>query len=96
MLGRIRAPCAGDRGRHDSGKLGGRCDGRARPRTPPTVAPMFAASHNRLCNRNSKPFFPIGADHAGEFIERDLRQPVGRARALGRIHAHVERAVAAQ
>ena len=57
------------------GKLGGCAD----------RAPAFPASHKRLCNRESKPFFAIVADHLCKLVHLragdEVRENTGAAEA---------------
>src|SRR5690625_605376 len=41
-----------------------------------TQRPGFAATDNRLCNLESKPFFAITTDDLLQFFEADVRQPL--------------------
>ena len=75
-----------DRTSHDVGQLGRGSHGLA----------GLAASHKRLCNRASKPFFSISLDHFRKFIDRSMGQVVGHALALGGVHAHVQRRIEAE
>ena len=75
------AACAHD-ARHELGKLA--C---ARKRS------LCAASHNRLCNLKSKPFFPMIANHLLNFFRGCGVEPIGRGDSARGVHAHVERTV---
>ena len=84
---RVLARLAGlDRTSHDVGQLAGGSNGFA----------AFAASNKRLCNRYSKPFFPIVTYHLRNVALVGAGKKVGRALAAGGVHAHVQRAVEAE
>jgi hypothetical protein len=71
--------------RHDIGKLS--CG------LKPRATGLAAASNNRRCNRNSKPFVPISLQYLRYFLFRRLIEPLPRRHATRRIHAHVQWAV---
>lgn len=54
---------------------------------------LCAASHNRLCNLKSKPFFPMIANHLLNFFRGCGVEPIGRGDSARGVHAHVERTV---
>jgi hypothetical protein len=56
-------------------------------------APCRAASHKRLCNRASKPFFTEFTNHLRKFALRGAGQESGGRFAPRGIHAHVQRTV---
>jgi len=86
VLVRILAVFDGDRACHDLGKVGGALH---RPA-------CRLASHNRPCNRCSKPLIAIFAHHSPHLGQIRARQPL-RCRLTGvRIHSHVERPVQPQ
>src|SRR3546814_12812923 len=53
--------------------------------------PGFAASNNRLCNLESKPFFAIFSYDLLQFIKTDLAQPLRTGWAAAGIHPHIQR-----
>ena len=61
-----------------------------------TGRPLSPASNKRLCNRYSKPFFPIVAYHLCKVALIGAGQKIRGALAAGRVHAHVQRAVEAK
>src|SRR5690606_25093565 len=71
--------------RHDIGKLS--CG------LKPRATGLAAASNNRRCNRNSKPFVPISLQYLRYFLFRRMLEPLPRRHAARRIHAHVQWAV---
>src|SRR5476651_1195600 len=58
--------------------------------------PSLPSSNNRLCNLFSKPFFTIIADHLPDLGFTGCVQPLCGGLPPARVHAHVERAVAAK
>src|SRR5690606_1493501 len=52
--------------------------------------PGFAASNNRLCNLESKPFFAIMSYDLLYFFQAGFRQPLRCGNTAARIHTHVE------
>jgi hypothetical protein len=56
--------------------------------------PGFAASNNRLCNLESKPFFAIVRYDLPYFVDAGVRQPLGSGNTAAGIHTHVQRAIA--
>ena len=59
-------------------------------------ARSVAPSNNRLCNLNSKPFFPIVTYHLRNVALVGAGQEFRRALAARGVHAHVQRAVEAE
>ena len=85
--GRVLARLAGlDRTSHDFGQISGGSNACA----------ALPASHKRLCNPSSKPFFPIVADHLRELALIGAGQEVRGGLAAGRVHAHVQRRIEAE
>ena len=72
-----------DRTSHDGGQLASGSHGSA----------AFADSNKRLCNRHSKPFFPVVTNHLCNVTLVGASEKVGRGLAAGGVHAHVQRAV---
>ena len=54
---------------------------------------IIERTSSTLCNRNSKPFFPIIFQHLCDVGFRGLQEPLAGGKAARRVHAHVERAV---
>jgi hypothetical protein len=50
-------------------------------------APLFSASHNRLCNLNSKPFFAMVTNHPCNLFLLSRDQPLVHDAHAGRVHA---------
>jgi hypothetical protein len=80
---RMLARFAGlDRASHELRQLQGSVQGAA----------GLPARDNRLCNGDSKPFFAVVTNHLRDLTLASLRQPLSRALAPRRVHAHVQRA----
>src|SRR5690606_30194395 len=54
--------------------------------------PGFAATSNRLCNLESKPFFAIMCYDLPHFFDTGLSQPLLSGHTAARIHPHIQRA----
>ena len=84
---RVLARLAGlDRTSHDLGQFACGSNG----------SPALSASHKRLCNLNSKPFFAIVTDHLRQLALIGAGQEVRGGLAAGRVHAHVQRRIEAE
>ena len=84
---RVLARLAGlDCTSHERGKLPGASHGR----------PALPASHKRLCNRNSKPFFAIVTYHLCNLAQFGAFEKLRRGLAARGVHAHVQRGVVAE
>src|SRR5690606_1465162 len=67
-----------DDARHEFGKFACGLDG-----------PFRAASCNRLCNPESKPFFAMAFDNLPHCVNAGTRQPLRSRRTARRIHSHI-------